>query len=68
MKPDEKRFDAVAMMRSARDKISTKIAGMTFDEEVVWLASQDLRDPLLKRLQDKIAQQQHAADAATRRS
>ena len=59
----EKKFDAVAMMRAARDKISAEIEGMTLEEELNWLASQQLRDPFLKRLRDRPAQ---PADAAPR--
>jgi hypothetical protein len=62
----EKSFDAVAMMRSARDRISAEIEGMTLEEELKWLASQDLQDPFLKRLRD-CAQQAAAADATSRR-
>jgi hypothetical protein len=51
----EKKFDAVAMMRSAREKISTVIEGMTLEEELQWLAAQDLADPFLKRLRDRAA-------------
>ncbi len=53
----EKRFDSVAMMRSRRDKISAEIEGMTLEEELQWLASQELQDPFLKRLRDRAAQQ-----------
>lgn len=60
-----KKFDAVAMMRSARDKISTEIEGMTLEEELQWLASQEVHDPFLKRLRDRAAQQ---ADAEERPS
>ena len=62
MSKTEKKFDAVAMMRSARDKISAEIEGMTLDEELRWLASQQLNDPFLKRLRDRAAQQPVAAD------
>jgi hypothetical protein len=48
-----KNFDAVAMMRSIRDKISQEIDGMTLEEELQWLASQELNDPFLKRLRDR---------------
>ena len=68
MSQTEKKFDAVAMMRAARDQISATIEGMTLEEELAWLASQEFRDPFLKRLRDKTAQQQHAADGAARRS
>ena len=36
MNKTEKKFDAVAMMRSARDKISTEIEGMALAEELRW--------------------------------
>ena len=58
----EKKFDAVAMMRSARDKLSAKIECMTLQEELKWLSSQEVRDPFLKRLRDRAAQQADAAD------
>ena len=58
----EKKFDAVAMMRTARDNISAEIAVMTLEEELKWLASQELQDPFLKRLRDRAAQQADAAD------
>ena len=66
MSKTEKSFDAVAMMRSARDRISAEIEGMTLEEELRWLASQDLQDPFLKHLRD-CAQQAAAADATSRR-
>jgi hypothetical protein len=56
MKAREKRFDAVAMMRSIRDEISAQIEGMTLEEELAWLASRELKDPFLSRLRDKAAQ------------
>ena len=51
----EKKFDAVALMRSARDKISAAIEGMTLEEELTWLASQQLEDPFLMRLRERVA-------------
>jgi hypothetical protein len=65
MSKPEKKFDAVAMMRSARDKISTKIEGMTLEEELKWLASQEIDDQFLRRLRERAAQQ---ADPAARPS
>ena len=44
MSRTEKKFDAVAMMRSIRDRISAEIEGMTLEEELAWLASQEIRD------------------------
>jgi hypothetical protein len=34
---------------------------MTLEQELAWLASQELKDPFLKRLRDKISQQRPAA-------
>ena len=53
----KKQFDSVAIMRSIRDKISTKIDGMTLEEELDWLASQEMKDPFLRRLRDRAFQQ-----------
>lgn len=62
MSKTEKKFDAVAMMRSARDRISAVIEGMNLEEELKWLASQEIDDPFLRRLRDRAAQQAAAAD------
>ncbi len=62
-----KRFDAVQLMRSIRDELSARIEGMTLEEELSWLASQDLKDPVLQRLRDKAAQEATAAIGAARR-
>jgi len=59
----EKKFDAVAMMQSVRDRISAQIDGMTLEEELAWLASQELK----KRLRDRAAQAGAADDASRRR-
>ena len=58
----EKKFDAVRMMRSIRDKMSAEIDGMTLEQELAWLASQELHDPFLRRLRDRAAQQTDPAD------
>ena len=63
----EKKFDAVAMMRSIRDRISAEIEGMTLEEELEWLALQELRDPILERLRDRAARQDDAATGAAPR-
>jgi hypothetical protein len=62
MSKTKKKFDAVAMMRAARDEISAEIAGMTLEEELEWLASRELQDPFLRRLRDRAPQQADAAD------
>ena len=56
MSRPRKEFDAVAMMRSIRDRISAEIEHMTLEEELAWLASQEIKDPFLKRLRDMAAQ------------
>jgi hypothetical protein len=65
MNKTEKRVDAVTMMRAARDQISAAIAGMTLEEELHWLASQELQDPFLMRLRDRAAQQTDAVDRSS---
>lgn len=65
MSKTRKKFDSVAMMREARDRISAEIGGMTLEEELKWLASQDLQDPVLERLRDLAAQRADSADRPT---
>ncbi len=57
-----KKFDSVEMMREIRDKISSEIEGMTLEEELKWLASQELDDPTLKHLRERAAQQTNATN------
>jgi hypothetical protein len=68
MSSGKKDFDAVTSMRVIRDRLSAEIDGMTFDEEVRWLASRELSDPFLKRLQEKAAQQTLAPDGGRKRA
>jgi hypothetical protein len=60
-------FDAVAMMRSIRDRVSAAIEGMSLEEELEWLASQEIHDPFLRRLRDGAAPPGVAAGGAQRR-
>ena len=60
----EKRFDSVAMMRAIRDRISAEIEGMSLEQELQWLASQELRDPFLERLRDRNAQRTPAPNCS----
>jgi hypothetical protein len=66
MNRTEKKFDAVAMMRSIRDRVSTEIEGMTLEEELEWLATQKLEDPFLNRLRDRAVQHTAAVSRASR--
>jgi len=66
MSETEKKFDAVGMMRANRDRISAQIEGMTLEEELEWLASQELEDPFLERLRDRAAKRPSAASQASR--
>ena len=68
MNKTKRKFDAVAMMRTARDEISAEIEGMTLEEELKWLASRDLQDPFLEQLRKRAAQQGAARDGALRRA
>ena len=43
-------LNARATPRAARDQISANIEGMTLEEELKWLAAQELQDPLLRML------------------
>lgn len=62
----EKEFDAVRMMRSIRDRLSAETEGMTLEEELAWLASQEIDDPVLRRLRERAAQRTAAANRASR--
>ena len=53
MSSTKKKFDAVEMMRSIREELSSRIEGMTLEEELDWLASQDLKDPFLESLRKR---------------
>ena len=64
MSKSQKRFDAVAVMRSIRDRISIQTEGMTLEEELAWLASQEPKDFFLERLRDKAAQPRDRADGS----
>jgi hypothetical protein len=66
MSETKKKFDAVAMMRSARDRISAEIDGMTLEEELRWLASQELHDPILKRLRERATRDAGAPERRSR--
>ncbi len=55
MTNEKKKFDSIEMMRSIRAKLSVQIEGMTREEELNWLASQELKDPFLERLRRKAA-------------
>jgi len=63
-----KKFDAVQVIRSIRNDVSSQIARMSVDEENRWLRSTEFSDPRLQRLMDLAAQQGAAADRAPRRS
>lgn len=62
-----KRFDAVATMRAGRDKMSAEIAGMSIEEELRWLAAQQLANRVLEHLRVRAAQHALAANGAAHR-
>ena len=47
------KFDCVAFMREARDRISKKMATMSREEFRHWLRSYRYSDPVLQRLADE---------------
>ena len=57
MSKPQKKFDSVEMMRASRDKISATIQGLSLEEELKWLASQIVDDPVLRRIRDRIRRQ-----------
>lgn len=67
MSSTKKKFDAVEMMRSIRAELSSQIEGMTLEEQLEWLAAQELEDPVLRRLREKALRQADATDDAARR-
>jgi hypothetical protein len=67
MSSGQKKFDAVVMMRSIRDRLSAQIKGMTLEEELEWLASQEIADPFLCRLREKASRRDAATAGASRR-
>lgn len=67
MRNSKKKLDAVEMMRSIRDRLSAQIEGMTLEEELRWLAAQELKDPFLQRLREKAGRQGLAAAEGSRR-
>jgi len=67
MKNPDENLDAVAIMRSIRDKLSAQIQGMTLEEELRWLGSQELKDPFLRRLRERAVPLPDVASHAARR-
>ena len=65
MSKTAKKFDSVAMMRSSRDRLSAQIEGMALEEELAWLASQEIRDPLLCRLRDTAMRRARGAEGSS---
>lgn len=54
-KSTSKTFDCVQSMRQSRDRLSAEIAGMSYDEMVLWLRSYRYADPMLQRLAEQAA-------------
>ena len=57
----QKPFDCVQMMRDIRDRISNEIRGLTAEEQLAWLSTAKLSDPLLRRLRKKAPQRRDVA-------
>jgi len=58
-----KPFDCVASKRKTRDALSAEIADMSHDELVAWLRSHRYADPVLQRLSEQAARQDHHPSA-----
>lgn len=52
----KKKFDAVELMRSIRDRLVRETEGLSVDEELRWLRTAELSDPKLARLAARAAQ------------
>ena len=57
-----KTFDCVQNMRQARDRLSSEISTMSYEELLQWLRGHRYEDPRLQRLAEKAARQADAAD------
>ena len=62
----EKQFDAVKLMRSARDKVAAEIESLSPEEQLARL-NRPLSDPVLERIRQKAVQPDDAAADAPRR-
>ena len=62
-----KTFDCVQSMRQIRDRVSSEIAEMKYEELAKWLGSHRYSDPVLERLARKATQPGDAAADGSRR-
>jgi hypothetical protein len=62
-----KSFDAVDMVRTMREALSSTIATMSVEDENRWLRSAEYVDPTLRRLMDAAAQQRASAGGEAHR-
>jgi hypothetical protein len=62
-----KEYDAVAAVRQIRDRLAAQIAGMTLEEQLKWMAEQDLHDPFLERLRDRMSRRSDEAGGLAER-
>lgn len=60
-----KRFDCVTTMREIRDRISSEIAGKTYDELAHWLHEHHYSDPVLQRFVRQSDRDVESTDEAT---
>ena len=57
-----KEFDCVKAMREIRDRISSEIAGKTYDELAHWLREHHYSDPVLQRFVRRIDKNVQSTD------
>lgn len=68
MSKSSKSFDCVQSMREARDRISSEIAGLSYDEKVDYFRNHRFSDPGLQRLADRAKAKAAEVAAATKSS
>ena len=54
----KKGFDCVKTTREIRDRLSAELDGMSPEDRIQWLNSMDVADPLLRRLVNRLRQQE----------
>ena len=62
-----KTFDCVQNMQQIRDRLSREIEGLNHDELTRWLRSHSYTHPFLRRLAQRVAQQDESVDKVSPR-
>jgi spore coat protein CotF len=62
-----KTFDCVQNMRHVRDSLSREIEGLNHEQLTRWLRSHNYTHPFLRRLAQRVAQEEESVDNASPR-